>query len=77
MCDILLSFCTILQELFNNDAKRMTVPVIKSFCLRRHLDSNKKFSVIDSEALMTADNSGMGLNLDKAGHLNICGFGVL
>ena len=34
------------------------------------LDSSKKFtSINDSEALMTADNSTMGLNHDKAGHL--------
>jgi hypothetical protein len=48
----------------------MTTPVIKSL---GHLPSA---SVNDSEALMAADNNTM-VDLDKASHLNICGFAAL
>jgi len=58
----------------------MIIPVIKSL---GHLPSasfqkeEKNTSINDSEALMTADNKHQGLDLDKAGHLNICGFATL
>ena len=39
---LLLHFCTFLQEMSNNDAKRMTIPFIQSFAFGVILDSSKK-----------------------------------